>query len=62
MAPSPFRPTDTVTVRAFELAALAVAVTVTDVAEAPSLTLVLFTDRATAEPSLSLIVTLAPTT
>ena len=62
MAPSPFRPTATVTVRALELAALAVAVTVTVLAEAPSLTLVVSADSETDDPSLSLIVTLAPTT
>ena len=44
----PVPPTDTVTVRADETAEAAVAVTVTDVADAPSFTLAGFVDNVTA--------------
>ena len=62
VALSPLLPTDTVTVRADGIVAPAVAVTVTDVAESPSPTLVGFTDRPIASVSSSVSVTLVPVT
>ena len=59
----PVPPTDTVTVRAEEVADAAVAVTVTDVPDAPSLTLAGLADSVTSGwPSSSVSVTVVPVT
>ena len=62
VAVSPLLPTDTVTVRADEIAAPAVAVTVTVFAPPPSLTLEGLADRLTAYVSSSASVILVPVT
>ena len=62
VALSPLLPTDTVTVRADEFAAPTLAVTVTVVPEALSLTLEGLADRPTAFTSSSVSVTLVPVT